>query len=235
MLEEHDRIVLTEDVADRALKAGDVGTIVHVHRDGAAFEVEFLTLDGHTAALATVSSSQVRAVTGADITHAPHARDFRVGERGGTAVDGEIVRCRLTSSCRPWSESLACRPRSSPSRRRIAGKGPTSGSGGLVGSKRLHAVAGDGRLELDTERVAVEQVVSLDRFGPFSESHVRGELSSSLLAAELFEAEGSQTFLACLSPPGRRIGECPGPLDGADDPILVPAIPRRAVPCRCAA
>ena len=30
--------------------------------------------------------------------------------------------CRLTSSCRPWSESLACRPRSSPSRRRSAGR-----------------------------------------------------------------------------------------------------------------
>ena len=74
MLEEHDRIVLTGDVADMGLKAGDVGTIVHVHRDGQAFEVEFLTLDGHTAALATVPSSQVRPVTGADITH---ARDFR--------------------------------------------------------------------------------------------------------------------------------------------------------------
>ena len=76
MLEEHDRIVLTDDVADQCLKAGDVGTIVHVHRDGEAFEVEFLTLDGHTAALATVSSSQVRPVTSADITH---ARDFRAG------------------------------------------------------------------------------------------------------------------------------------------------------------
>ena len=76
MLEEHDRIVLTEDVADPGLKAGDVGTIVHVYRDGEAFEVEFLTLDGHTAALATVPSSQVRLVTGADITH---ARDFRAG------------------------------------------------------------------------------------------------------------------------------------------------------------
>ena len=76
MLEEHDRIVLTDDVADPGLKAGDVGTIVHVHRDGEAFEVEFLTLDGHTAALATVSSSQVRPVTGGDITH---ARDFRAG------------------------------------------------------------------------------------------------------------------------------------------------------------
>ena len=76
MLEEHDRIVLTDEVAGPGLKAGDVGTIVHVHRDGEAFEVEFLTLDGHTAALATVSSSQVRPVTGADITH---ARDFRAG------------------------------------------------------------------------------------------------------------------------------------------------------------
>ena len=74
MLEEHDRVVLTDDVADPALKAGDVGAIVHVHRDGKAFEVEFLTLDGDTVALATVSSSQVRPVTGANITH---ARDFR--------------------------------------------------------------------------------------------------------------------------------------------------------------
>ena len=76
MLKEHDRIVLTDAVADPGLKAGDVGTIVHAHRDGEAFEVEFLTLDGHTAAMATVPSSQVRPVTGADITH---ARDLRAG------------------------------------------------------------------------------------------------------------------------------------------------------------
>ena len=68
--------MLTDDLADSGLKAGDVGTIVHVHRDGTAFEVEFLTLDGHTAAVATVPSSQARPVTGADITH---ARDFRAG------------------------------------------------------------------------------------------------------------------------------------------------------------
>ena len=70
MLEEHDRVVLTDDAADPGPKAGDVGTIVHVHRDGEAFEVEFLSLDGYTAALVTVSSSQVRPVTAADITHA---------------------------------------------------------------------------------------------------------------------------------------------------------------------
>ena len=76
MLEEHDRVVITDDVADPGLKTGDVGTIVHVHRDGEAFEVEFLTLDGYTAAVATVPSAQVRPVTGADIAH---ARDSRAG------------------------------------------------------------------------------------------------------------------------------------------------------------
>ena len=62
--------MLTDDVAYPDLKTGEVGTIVHVHRNGEAFEVEFPTLDGQTAALATVQSSQVRPVTGADITHA---------------------------------------------------------------------------------------------------------------------------------------------------------------------
>lgn len=70
MLAEHDRIVLTEDLRDGRLKGGDVGTIVHVHRDGEAFEVEFLALDGNTAAVATVPASRLRPVTGADLTHA---------------------------------------------------------------------------------------------------------------------------------------------------------------------
>ena len=70
MLAEHDRVVLTADVFDSFLRAGDVGTIVHVHRGGAAFEVEFHALDGNTAAVATIPSSSVRPATGADITHA---------------------------------------------------------------------------------------------------------------------------------------------------------------------
>ncbi len=70
MFAEHDRVVLTADVSDAHLKAGDVGTIVHVHRSGAAFEVEFHALDGNTAAVATIESSCVRPATGADITHA---------------------------------------------------------------------------------------------------------------------------------------------------------------------
>ena len=70
MIKEHDRVVLTNDLPEERLKAGDVGTVVHVHRQGEAFEVEFVALDGHTVAVATVRASQVRAVTHHDIAHA---------------------------------------------------------------------------------------------------------------------------------------------------------------------
>ena len=69
MFAEHDRIVLTSDIGAADLRAGDVGTIVHVYRDRAAFEVEFLALDGHSAAVATVRPSQMRAVGPSDLTH----------------------------------------------------------------------------------------------------------------------------------------------------------------------
>lgn len=58
MIKEHDRIVLTSDLPGEGLK------------EGKAFEVEFLTLDGKTAGIATVPSSQVRSVSSQDITHA---------------------------------------------------------------------------------------------------------------------------------------------------------------------
>lgn len=70
MIKEHDRVVLTTDLAKEGLKAGDVGTVVHVHAQGEALEVEFLTLDGTTVAVATVLNSQLRPVTRRDITHA---------------------------------------------------------------------------------------------------------------------------------------------------------------------
>lgn len=60
MIKEHDRVVLTESVLSEGLEEGDVGTVVHVYKDGEAYEVEFLTLDGCTAAVATLESSQVR-------------------------------------------------------------------------------------------------------------------------------------------------------------------------------
>ena len=70
MFKEHERIVLISDILEEGLVAGDVGTIVHIHPGGEAFVVEFMTLDGNTAAIATVLPSQVRLVTDKDITHA---------------------------------------------------------------------------------------------------------------------------------------------------------------------
>ena len=69
MIQEHDRIVLNTPLPSEGLEAGDVGTVVHIYRDGQAYEVEFVTLDGHTAAVATLESSQVRPVTRRDLTH----------------------------------------------------------------------------------------------------------------------------------------------------------------------
>ena len=70
MFKEHERIVLISDILEEGLVAGDVGTIVHVHPKEEAFVVEFMTLDGNTAAIATVLPSQARLVTDKDITHA---------------------------------------------------------------------------------------------------------------------------------------------------------------------
>jgi len=68
-IKEHDRVVLTTDLPAEKLEAGDVGTVVHVYRDGLAYEVEFFTLDGSTAAVATVEAAKVRSVSKRDITH----------------------------------------------------------------------------------------------------------------------------------------------------------------------
>ncbi len=69
MIKEHDCVVLTHDIPDEGLKAGDLGTVVHIHRDGAAYEVEFVTLTGQTVAVVTVLASQCRPVSRRDISH----------------------------------------------------------------------------------------------------------------------------------------------------------------------
>ncbi len=70
MLKEHERVVLLTTIADEGLEAGDVGAIVHVYRDGQAYEVEFVALNGRTRAVVTVDARHVRPVTGHDMTHA---------------------------------------------------------------------------------------------------------------------------------------------------------------------
>jgi hypothetical protein len=69
MIKEHDIVVLTVPLPSEGLEAGDAGTVVHIHTDGNAYEVEFLTLDGNTTAVATVEAFQLRPVSKRDITH----------------------------------------------------------------------------------------------------------------------------------------------------------------------
>jgi hypothetical protein len=70
VIKEHDCVVLTQDLAEEGLQAGDVGTVVHIHQEGAGYEVEFMTLAGETVAVATLLPSQLRAVAPRDIAHA---------------------------------------------------------------------------------------------------------------------------------------------------------------------
>ena len=75
MFGEHEQVVLTADLKGdegEDLRLGYAGVVVHVHQDGEAHAVEFLTIDGDTAAIATELPSQARAVTSKDITHARH-------------------------------------------------------------------------------------------------------------------------------------------------------------------
>jgi Domain of unknown function (DUF4926) len=70
VIEELDCVVLTRDIPEKKLKAGDVGTVVMVYKNGEAFEVEFITLDGDTFALATLMAADVRPARGLEIAHA---------------------------------------------------------------------------------------------------------------------------------------------------------------------
>lgn len=69
MLRGHDRVVLKTAVPAEGLEAGDVGTIVHIYRDGLAYEVEFTLLDGNTAAVIKLETWQVRPIGHREIVH----------------------------------------------------------------------------------------------------------------------------------------------------------------------
>ena len=69
MIRELDTVVLTTDLPEYGLMAGDVGTVVLVHRDGAGYEVEFMTMDGETITVVSLYASQVRPVGRREIAH----------------------------------------------------------------------------------------------------------------------------------------------------------------------
>lgn len=66
------RVVLTTDLPDAGLIAGDVGTVVLVHGPVDAptgYEVEVVSLTGETLAVVSVAPTQVRAVSEGEVAH----------------------------------------------------------------------------------------------------------------------------------------------------------------------
>jgi hypothetical protein len=72
MIEELATVVLLIDIPEHDLRAGDVGTVVDVHTQGApgaGYTVEFLTMSGDTIAVLELEEPQIRPTRATDIIH----------------------------------------------------------------------------------------------------------------------------------------------------------------------
>ena len=69
-IKEHDGVILTEPLPVPVLEPGGIEPVVQIYADGEAYEAEFVSLDGHTAAVCTVESSQVGPASSCEIAHA---------------------------------------------------------------------------------------------------------------------------------------------------------------------
>ena len=61
-----DTVVLSRDLLEHGLRAGDLGAVVEVYGD-AGLEVEFVRASGQTKALVTLTASDLRSVAADDI------------------------------------------------------------------------------------------------------------------------------------------------------------------------
>ena len=68
-IEEHVLVVLTRDLPEHGLVAGDVGTVVAVHGGGAGYTLEFATVGGETIAIVTVEAGDVRPARDREVMH----------------------------------------------------------------------------------------------------------------------------------------------------------------------
>lgn len=69
MIQELDTVVLAHDIEQYGLKKGDIGAVVHCYSKGEAFEVEFVTGEGDTVAVLTLTSEDMRPMYRREILH----------------------------------------------------------------------------------------------------------------------------------------------------------------------
>lgn len=75
MIKEHESVVLARDLPQEHLQSGDLGVVVSVHKDGIAYEVEFMTLAGKTLTVVTLKAEDIRPVNPRML---PHIREIAV-------------------------------------------------------------------------------------------------------------------------------------------------------------
>jgi hypothetical protein len=69
MINELDTVVLARGVEEYGLKEGDIGAVVHVYKEDVAYEVEFITGEGETIAIFTLTPTDIRVVGEREILH----------------------------------------------------------------------------------------------------------------------------------------------------------------------
>lgn len=78
-MKEHERFVLTEDISEHGLHAGDLGTIVMVHTPSGdytgpeGYTAEFTYLTGGTRAIVDLRPGQVRSAQEGEVARATKA------------------------------------------------------------------------------------------------------------------------------------------------------------------
>ena len=68
-IKELDQVVLSRDLPEHSLCAGDIGTVVWVHRAGEGYEVEFITRVGETIAVTTLLADEIRSIGSKEMAH----------------------------------------------------------------------------------------------------------------------------------------------------------------------
>ena len=70
MIATHARVIITKEVPEESVLPGDIGTIIEEYRDAqgtiTGYELEILSVDGHTLAVCTVPADAVREATVTD-------------------------------------------------------------------------------------------------------------------------------------------------------------------------
>ena len=74
MIAEHSYVVLTRDIRDQNLAAGDVGVVIHIHRSAprgpaSGYMLELFTAEGRSLQEVSVPADAVRPATDADRMH----------------------------------------------------------------------------------------------------------------------------------------------------------------------